>query len=45
MERNYWASLFFGGGIDFPTAVREIEERGLAGLAVPQVYGSSRRSQ
>jgi len=39
MERDYWASIFFSGGTDFPAAVREIEERGLAGLAVPQVYG------
>lgn len=39
MERNYWASLFFGGGFDFITAVRELEERGIAGLEVPQVYG------
>ena len=39
MERSYWASVFFGGGADFPTTVRAVEERGLAGLAVPQVYG------
>jgi alkanesulfonate monooxygenase SsuD/methylene tetrahydromethanopterin reductase-like flavin-dependent oxidoreductase (luciferase family) len=39
MERSYWASLFFGGGIDFPTAVRALEERGLTGVEVPQVYG------
>ena len=39
MERNYWASIFFSGGMDFPTAVRDLEERGFAGLAVPQVYG------
>jgi hypothetical protein len=35
----YWASIFFSGGMDFPTAVRDLEERGFAGLAVPQVYG------
>jgi probable F420-dependent oxidoreductase len=39
MERDYWASAFFSGGIDFPSAVREFERRGLAGVAVPQVYG------
>jgi probable F420-dependent oxidoreductase len=39
MERSYWASVFFGGGVDFPATVRTLEERGLAGLAVPQVYG------
>ena len=39
MERRYWASVFFGGGADFPATVRTLEERGLAGLAVPQVYG------
>ena len=39
MERRYWASVFYGGGADFPATVRALEERGLAGLAVPQVYG------
>ena len=39
MERNYWASVFFAGGADFLATVRTLEERGLAGLAVPQVYG------
>jgi alkanesulfonate monooxygenase SsuD/methylene tetrahydromethanopterin reductase-like flavin-dependent oxidoreductase (luciferase family) len=39
MERSCWASVFFGGGADFPATVRALEERGLAGLAVPQVYG------
>jgi len=39
MERNCWAFLFFDGSPNFTTAVQEIEERGLAGLAVPQVYG------
>src|SRR5258708_23662223 len=39
MERRYWASVFFGGGVDFTATVRALEERGLAGLAVPQVYG------
>ena len=39
MERHYWASVFFGGGADFPATVQALEERGLAGVAVPQVYG------
>src|ERR1700730_565859 len=39
MERSHWASVFFGGGADFPATVRTLEEHGLAGLAVPQVYG------
>jgi alkanesulfonate monooxygenase SsuD/methylene tetrahydromethanopterin reductase-like flavin-dependent oxidoreductase (luciferase family) len=39
MERNYWASIFFGDGADFPTTIRALEERGLAGVEVPQVYG------
>jgi hypothetical protein len=39
MERKYWASLFFSGGSDFSVAVRELEERGIAGLEAPQVYG------
>ena len=39
MERSYWASVFFGGAADFPATVRALEERGLAGVALPQVYG------
>ena len=39
MKRSYWASVFFGGDPDFPAKVRALEERGLFGLAVPQVYG------
>ena len=39
MERSYWASVFFGGGADFPATVRALEERGLTGVEVPQVYG------
>lgn len=39
MEREYWASLFFSGGDDFLAAARAFEERGLAGIEVPQVYG------
>jgi tetratricopeptide (TPR) repeat protein len=39
MERSYWASVFFGGGADFPATVRTLEVRGLVGIAVPRVYG------
>lgn len=39
MERNYWAALFYGGGSDFLSAVQALEDRGLPGLAIPQVYG------
>ena len=39
MKRDYWASLFFSGGDDFLSAVRALEDRRIAGLAVPQVYG------
>jgi alkanesulfonate monooxygenase SsuD/methylene tetrahydromethanopterin reductase-like flavin-dependent oxidoreductase (luciferase family) len=39
VERSYWASIFFGGGVDFPATVRALEERGLTGVGVPQVYG------
>jgi probable F420-dependent oxidoreductase len=39
MRRNYWASIFFDGSPNFTTTVREYEERGLAGLEAPQVYG------
>ena len=39
MERQYWASLCFGGNPDFAKAARELEDRGVAGLAVPQFYG------
>ena len=39
MKRSYWASVFFGGGVDFPPTVRALEERGLTGVEVPQVYG------
>ncbi len=40
MDRNYWASIFYDGSANFTTTVREYEDRGLAGLGVPQVYGS-----
>src|ERR1700737_2851115 len=39
MKRSYWASVFFGGGADFSATVRALEERGLTGVEVPQVYG------
>ena len=39
MERNYWTTLLYSGGSDFLSAVRTCEERGLGGIAVPQVYG------
>ena len=40
MNRNYWASIFYDGSADFTKTVQKYEERGLAGLEVPQVYGS-----
>lgn len=39
MKRDYWVSIFVSGGLDLLAMVREYEERGLAGLEVPQVYG------
>lgn len=39
MGRQYWAALFLSNRFDFTTAVRDLEERGIAGLEVPQVYG------
>jgi len=39
MERQYWAVLFLSNRFDFATAVRDLEEWGIAGLEVPQVYG------
>jgi probable F420-dependent oxidoreductase len=39
MDRNYWAALFYAGDSDFLSAVRKFEESGLAGVAIPQVYG------
>jgi len=39
MKRSYWASVFFGGGVDFSESIRTLEERGLTGVEVPQVYG------
>ncbi len=39
MERRYWASLFFGGDPGFTSAARDLEDRGLAGIAIPQFYG------
>ena len=40
MERHYWATLFYDGSARFTQTVQEYEERGLAGLEVPQVYGA-----
>jgi probable F420-dependent oxidoreductase len=40
MERNYWASIFYDGSANFTETVQKYENRGLAGLEVPQVYGS-----
>ena len=39
MKRSYWASVFFGGGVDFAASIRTLEEHGLTGVEVPQVYG------
>src|SRR5690242_13592790 len=39
MDRNYWAALFYTGDSDFLSAVQKFEELGLAGVAIPQVYG------
>ena len=39
MERDYWTTILYRGGSDFLSAVRACEERGLSGVAVPQVYG------
>jgi probable F420-dependent oxidoreductase len=38
MERNYWVTVFYGGRSDFLAAIKDYEERGFAGIAVPQVY-------
>ncbi len=40
MDRKYWALVIPALEPDFATAVRKLEDRGLAGVAVPQVYGS-----
>ena len=40
MNRSYWASIFYDGSASFTKTVQEYEDRGLAGLEVPQVYGS-----
>jgi hypothetical protein len=40
MNRNYRASIFYDGSADFTKTVQKYEDLGLAGLAVPQVYGS-----
>lgn len=37
MTRPYWAVLH--NSLDFPTAARKLEDRGVAGLEVPQAYG------
>ena len=39
MDRKYWASMFVSAGVDLMAVARDYEARGLAGLAVPQVYG------
>lgn len=38
-ERRYWAGAVLGPGVDLPAVARQLEEGGLAGLAMPQVYG------
>ena len=40
MKRDYWAFIFYDGSPSFTKTLQECEERGLAGIAVPQVYGS-----
>lgn len=40
MNRNYWTFIFYDGSASFTKTLQEYEERGLAGIAVPQVYGS-----
>lgn len=39
MERSYWASLLYSGGSDFLPSIQAYEQRGVAGIAIPQVYG------
>lgn len=40
MQRQYWASIFYDGSANFTKTAQKYEERGLAGLEVPQVYGA-----
>lgn len=40
MERKYWAFVIPGLEPDLAETVRKLEDRGIAGVAVPQVYGS-----
>ena len=37
MERPYWTVLH--NSLDFPATVRKLEDRGVAGVEVPQAYG------
>jgi alkanesulfonate monooxygenase SsuD/methylene tetrahydromethanopterin reductase-like flavin-dependent oxidoreductase (luciferase family) len=39
MERSYWASVFFHGGMDLTAEVKKLEACKLTGISIPQVYG------
>ena len=40
MDRKYWSFVIPALEPDFATAVKKLEDRGLAGVTIPQVYGS-----
>ena len=40
MDRKYWAFVIPGLEPDPAETVRKLEDRGIAGVAVPQVYGA-----
>ena len=40
MDRQYWSFVIPALESDFATAVKKLEDRGLAGVTIPQVYGS-----
>ena len=39
MERSYWASLLFHGGMDLAAEVKRLEAGSVTGITIPQVYG------
>lgn len=38
-DRPYWASVLYRRGVDLGETARALEQAGLAGLAMPQLYG------
>ena len=40
MDRKYWSFVIPAADPNFAEAVRSLEDRGIAGVAIPQVYGT-----